>query len=206
MTDPNKVLDELRAGNRRFLDGQSAASPHLSLKKLKAFAEHGQLPKAIVLCCSDSRAPVEMIFDQDIGDLFVVRVAGNIVAPSLVGSIEFAASTFGTRLVVVMGHSQCGAISATLAHIADPNATTSENIHDIVSRIEPQVSAIARTPGLAHAEKMTQAVEANVRASMHAIPASSQLLAQLVREGKIVIVGAVLQLDSGDVRFLEARA
>jgi carbonic anhydrase len=202
MMDPKRVLDELRAGNRRFLDGNSAASPQLSLKKLKAFAEQGQLPKAIVLCCSDSRAPVEMIFDQDIGDLFVVRVAGNIVAPSLVGSIEFAAGTFGTRLVVVMGHSQCGAVSATLSHIENPEATTSVNIQDIVSRIEPQISAIAKTPYLSHSEKMLQAVEANVLASVRAIPASSQLLAQLALDGKIVIVGAVLELDSGEVQFL----
>jgi len=204
MTNPRQVLHELRAGNRRFLDGLSAASPQLSLAKLKAFAEHGQFPKAIVLCCSDSRAPVEMIFDQDIGDLFVVRVAGNIVAPSLVGSVEFAAGTFGTPLVVVMGHTQCGAVSATLAHIADPGATTSENIADIVSRIEPHVSAIAKMPELSHAEKMTRAVEANVVASVSGLTASSQLLAQLAREGKIVIVGAVLKLDSGEVRFLES--
>jgi carbonic anhydrase len=204
MTNPRQVLHDLRAGNRRFLDGMSAASPHLSLAKLKAFAEHGQFPKAIVLCCSDSRAPVEMIFDQDIGDLFVVRVAGNIVAPSLVGSVEFAASTFDTRLVVVMGHSQCGAVSATLSHIAGRDATTSENIADIVSRIEPHVSAIANTPGLTHEEKMSQAVEANVHASVTGLTASSQLLAQLAGEGKIVIVGAVLQLNTGDVRFLES--
>src|SRR5271156_4939249 len=131
--NPDHVLTDLKAGNLRFREGKSIHTPQSSLNKLKTFATTGQTPKAIVLCCSDSRAPVEMIFDQDIGDLFVVRVAGNIVAPSLVGSIEFAAGTFGTRLVVVMGHTQCGAVAATLSHIADPAATTSENIQDIVS-------------------------------------------------------------------------
>src|SRR4051812_27906751 len=100
--DVNHAIDDLRAGNSRFLEGITAHSSKSSLKKLKDFAENGQVPKAIVLCCSDSRAPVEMIFDQDIGDLFVIRVAGNIIAPSLVGSIEFAASAFGTNLVLVM--------------------------------------------------------------------------------------------------------
>ena len=204
MTDQKQVMDELRAGNRRFLDGQSAASPHLSLKKLKAFAEHGQLPKAIVLCCSDSRAPVEMIFDQDVGDLFVVRVAGNIVAPSLVGSVEFATSKFGTQLVVVMGHSQCGAVTATLDHIEDPEATTSENIHDIVSRIEPHIFAIAKMPNLTRDEKVERAVEANVRDSVMGLSAESPLLTQMLREKKIVIVGAVLELATGEVKFLNA--
>src|ERR1700761_2120529 len=115
--NPEKVIKELKAGNKRFLSGESLQSSESSSKKLKEFAQKGALPKAIVLCCSDSRAPVEMIFDQDIGDLFVIRVAGNIVAPSLVGSIEFAADTFKTNLVLVMGHTQCGAVSATLNHI-----------------------------------------------------------------------------------------
>ena len=108
----NAVIEDLVWGNTRFVEGKSIKSSAASLKKLKDFSEKGQIPKAIVLCCSDSRAPVEMIFDQDIGDLFVIRVAGNIVAPSLVGSVEFAASTFGTELVLVMGHSQCGAVDA----------------------------------------------------------------------------------------------
>src|SRR5229473_1098788 len=127
-TTPDQTIEYLRAGNKRFLEGRSIQSSQSSLRKLKDFAEHGQLPKAIVLCCSDSRAPVEMIFDQDIGDLFVIRVAGNVIAPSLVGSVEFAASTFATNLVVVMGHTQCGAVTATLNHIEDAQAIASENI------------------------------------------------------------------------------
>ena len=200
----NKVLEELKAGNARFLQGESNQCLHSSLKKLKDFAETGQLPKAIILCCSDSRAPVEMIFDQDIGDLFVIRVAGNIVAPSLVGSIEFAASTFGTELVIVMGHSQCGAIRATLSHIEDPQAISSENIHDIVSRIKPHIFPITQMRDLSYEEKFTQAVEANIRASVGQLSSSSRLIEDLVSKGKMTIFGAKLDLATGKIDFLEA--
>lgn len=199
---PEVVLDQLKEGNRRFLQGNSLQSADSSLRKLKNFAKTGQLPKAIILCCSDSRAPVEMIFDQDIGDLFVIRVAGNIVAPSLVGSVEFAAATFGTRLVVVMGHTQCGAIKATIDYIEEPSALASENIHAIVSRIKPHVYAITRNKGLSREEKITQAVHANVLASVDQLGHSSQLIENYVTQDKIKIVGAVLDLDTGAVDFM----
>ncbi len=199
----NKVLEELKAGNARFLHGESAQCSYASLKKLKEFAETGQLPKAVVLCCSDSRAPVEMIFDQDIGDLFVIRVAGNIVAPSLVGSIEFAVSTFGTELVIVMGHSQCGAIRSTLSHIEDPQAISSENIHDIVSRIKPHIFPIAQRKDISYEEKFNQSVEANIRASVGQLSSSSRLIEEMVSKGKMTIIGAVFGLSSGEVTFLE---
>ena len=198
-----KVLEELKAGNARFLNGESTQTSFSSLKKLKDFAEKGQTPKAIILCCSDSRAPVEMIFDQDIGDLFVIRVAGNIVAPSLVGSIEFAVSTFGTELVIVMGHSQCGAIRATLSHIEDPQAISSENIHDIVSRIKPHIFPITQMRDLSFEEKFTQAVEANIRASVGQLSSSSRLIEDLVSKGKMTILGSVLELATGKIEFLK---
>ena len=201
--NPLQILQELKKGNARFLAGQSMQTSDSSLRKLKDFAQTGQLPKAIVLCCSDSRAPVEMIFDQDIGDLFVIRVAGNIVAPSLVGSVEFAASTFGTQLVLVMGHSQCGAIKATLNHIANPNDIASENIHDIVSRIKPHILPITQMPGLTEDEKMTHAVKTNVQASVNQLSHSSHLIENLVELKKIKITGAVLDLSSGLVDFME---
>lgn len=196
-------IDDLKQGNKRFLAGETIQSSQSSLRKLKEFSEKGQIPKAIVLCCSDSRAPVEMIFDQDIGDLFVIRVAGNIVAPSLVGSVEFAASTFGTGLVLVMGHTQCGAIKATLNHIEDSQAISSENIHDIVSRIKPHIFTIAQVPGISEGEKMMRCVEANVRASVSQLSHSSRLIEGLLQEGKMKIIGAVLDLASGEVGFLE---
>jgi carbonic anhydrase len=201
--DPNKVLKELQAGNERFLAGTSIQSSHSSLIKLKDFAKTGQFPKAIVLCCSDSRAPVEMIFDQDIGDLFVIRVAGNIVAPSLVGSVEFAASTYGITLVLVMGHTQCGAVKATLSHIEDPQAISSENIHDIVSRIKPHIFPIAQIKEMPYEEKLNHAVEANVLASVSQLSHSSLLIEGLVSQGKVKILGSVLDLATGTVGFLD---
>lgn len=205
MTENSKdILENLKAGNKRFLAGESLQSSLSSLKKLKDFAETGQFPKAIVLCCSDSRAPVEMIFDQDIGDLFVIRVAGNIVAPSLVGSVEFAASTYNVELVVVMGHTQCGAVKATLDHIENPQAISSENIHDIVSRIRPHIFTITQQHDLSEQEKLTHAVEANVRASVSQLSHSSRLIEGLVTSGQINIVGAVLELSTGRVAFLES--
>jgi len=204
MTNPNKVIQDLQAGNKRFLEGKSIQSSQLSLMKLKDFAKKEQSPKAIVLCCSDARAPVEMIFDQDLGDLFVIRVAGNIIAPSLVGSIEFAASTFGTNFVLVMGHTQCGAITATLNHIENAQVIPSENIHDIVSRIKPHIFPIAQMQGLAREEKLIRAVEANVRASVNQLSHGSRLIEGLMSQGKMRILGAVLDLATGQVDFLES--
>jgi carbonic anhydrase len=201
--EQNKVLQELIDGNKRFLAGKSFQSPLSSLQKLKDFAKNGQNPKAIILCCSDSRGPVEMIFDQDIGDLFVIRVAGNIVAPSLVGSIEFAASTFGTSLVVVMGHSQCGAVTATLQQIETADSETSKNIHAIVKRIKPHIKPIAKLKDLSFEEKLTRSIEANVIASVGQIESSSELIENLISKNELIILGAVLELSSGKVTFIE---
>lgn len=197
-----QIIDKLKAGNDRFLAGESEQNSVLSLQKLKEFAKNGQVPKAIVLCCSDSRAPVEMIFDQDIGDLFVIRVAGNIVAPSLVGSIEFALSTFGTRLIVVMGHTQCGAISATLDHIHHAQVPSSENIHDIVSRIKPHIYPIAQMRDISRQEQLIRSVEANVMASVAQISSSSRLVEELLSQNQLTIAGAVLNISSGKVDFI----
>ena len=200
--DPDRVIQELLEGNQRFVSGETIKCSRESLKKFKNFAETGQKPKAIVLCCSDSRAPVEMIFDQDVGDLFVIRVAGNIIAPSLVGSVEFAATTFGTKLVIVMGHSQCGAIEATLNYIENAGTVSSENIHDIVRRIKPHIHEIAQMPALSHDEKSSLAVKVNVQASVSQLEHSSRLIEGLILKEKIRIVGAVLDLSTGKVAFI----
>ncbi|MBC7428682.1 MAG: carbonic anhydrase [Bacteriovorax sp.] len=200
--DPNAVMKELKDGNTRFANGETIHSAESSLAKLKEFSKTEQFPKAIVLCCSDSRAPVELIFDQDIGDLYVIRVAGNIVAPSLVGSVEYATSMFGTSLVLVMGHTQCGAIRATLNSI-EKAETFSENINDIVKRIRPHIFTIVKNKSTRDEDKMAQAIEANVRASVGQLETSSQLIEELVRKGKMFIQGAVLNLDTGFVEFLE---
>ncbi len=197
---PEKVIERLKQGNKRFMEGETNHTAASALTKLKEYAVKGQSPKAIILCCSDSRAPVELIFDQNIGDLFVIRVAGNIVAPSLVGSIEFAASTFGTRLIVVMGHSGCGAIKSTLEFIEHAEIG-SENIHDIVSRIKPHIYHLAKQ-NLSHEEKTAQAVEANVRASVEQLKRASHLLESGVTKGDLVIAGSILNLESGRVDWL----
>lgn len=199
----NAILKELKEGNGRFLAGKSLQSSKSSLKKLQDFAKIGQFPKAIVLCCSDSRAPVEMIFDQDLGDLFVIRVAGNVVAPSLVGSVEFAATLFGTRLVLVMGHTQCGAIRATINHIQNTEEISSANIFAIVNRIKPHILPIAKMKKLTMPQKMKRAVEANVRASVDQLSHSSQVIEDLVQKKEMKILGAVLNLSTGQVDFLD---
>lgn len=197
-----EIIAELVAGNQRFLDGTSVKTSAGSLQRLKDFAVQGQAPKAIILCCSDSRAPVETIFDQDIGDLFVIRVAGNIIAPSLVGSIEFAASMFGTKLVMVMGHTRCGAVQATLEVLQTPTDHLSENVLDIVSRIKPHIHAVADMPGLSPDEKSNRAVAANALASVKQLRHASPLIEQWVQAGKIEIIGAVLDLTTGQVELL----
>lgn len=197
------VIQTLKDGNTRFLNGESNNTSQLSLQKLKEFAKIGQTPKAVILCCSDSRAPAEIVFDQDIGDLFVIRVAGNIIAPSLVGSVEFAVSTFKTEVVVVMGHTKCGAIGSTLEHIDNAQAIPTENIHDIVSRIKPHIYPIAQMEGLSEHDKMLRSVEANVMASVAQLSHSSRLIEGLIEQKKLRIVGSVLDIDTGAVRFID---
>jgi carbonic anhydrase len=197
------LLTRLKEGNQRFLNGETAQSSKASLLKLKEFAQNGQLPKVIVLCCSDSRAPVEMIFDQDLGDLFVIRVAGNIVAPSIVGSVEFAASLYNVKLVLVMGHSKCGAVKAALDFIETKGSIESSNMSDLVSRIKPHIYPIAKFKKMKPEEKMELAVETNVRASVSQLAHSSRLIESLVLGQNIHIAGAVLDLDTGVVEFLD---
>src|SRR5215467_10166372 len=162
-----EALERLRAGNRRFIDDTSVASADLSRAR-RASLVAGQEPFAIVLGCSDSRVPAELVFDQGLGDLFVIRVAGNIVAPSQIGSVEFAASRFGVRLVVVMGHSQCGAIAATLEELRTPGETRSRNLRSIVDRVRPAVEVLMRTGLKLDPDVLvSHAVRANVSASVN---------------------------------------
>jgi carbonic anhydrase len=201
--DPVQTIRDLKSGNRRFTDGISFKSTRSSLWKLKDLSTKEQYPKAIILCCSDSRAPVEIIFDQDIGDLFVIRVAGNVVAPSLIGSIEFAAATFGTNVTVVMGHSHCGAVTATLDQIEHANESPSDNIQDIVTRIKPHILPIAQSEEISHEEKLAQCVAANVRASVDELRHSSSLMTELIAKGQMTILGSVLDLTNGEVKFFD---
>lgn len=202
MIPAREALERLREGNRRFaadFGGQG------SIDSRRRKLVDGQEPFAIVLGCSDSRVPAEMVFDQSLGDLFVIRVAGNIVAPSQVGSIEFAAEQFGTRLVVVLGHSRCGAVLATLEEIQRPTGGKhSRNLRSIVDRIRPAVEGLI-TPELASDPDrlVEQAVRANIRASADQLKHGSEILEQLIEGDGLVVVAAEYSLKSGIVEFFE---
>jgi carbonic anhydrase len=198
-----EALARLREGNRRFVDNQCVASAALSPSR-RATLVAGQEPFAIVLGCSDSRVPAELVFDQGLGDLFVIRVAGNIVAPSQVGSVEFAASRFGTRLVVVMGHSQCGAVLATLEDVLGHATTQSRNLLSIVDRVRPSIQSMLSGRGQVDPDAlMRDAVRANVRASANHLRHGSELLERLIQKDALAVVGAEYSLESGAVTFFD---
>lgn len=197
---PDQALARLVEGNLRFRARRVQTSARAWSPELGAGE---QRPFAVVLGCSDSRTPVEILFDQGFGDLFVVRVAGNIVAPSLVGSIEFAVSQFGSRLIVVMGHTQCGAVSATVRGLETGLGSESRNIRAITDRIAPHVAALVR-PGEERPGIIRDAIRANVLASADHLRHGSQLIEELVLAGRVAVVGAEYELETGEVRFLEA--
>lgn len=202
MITPTDALARLREGNRRFVENQTTgtALTHQARAALVA----GQAPFAIVLGCSDSRVPAELVFDQGFGDLFVIRVAGNVVAPSQVGSVEFAAARFGTRLVVVMGHSQCGAVVATLEELEEGTANGSRNLRSITDRVRPSVEPLVRTAGTLDREVLLrEAIRANVRASVEHLRHGSELLEGLIRNDGLVVVGAEYSLETGAVAFFD---
>ena len=199
------ALHRLREGNLRFVSnirGSDAFVSHTRRVELTA----GQQPFAIILGCSDSRVPAEIVFDQGLGDLFVIRVAGNIVAPSQVGSVEFAAARYGTRLVVVLGHSQCGAILATIEELRMPTERQSHNLHAIVDRVRPSVEGLlARASGQDTERLVQQAVRANIRASVHHLRHGSPVLEQLIRDEGVLVVGAEYSLETGVVEFFDGQ-
>ena len=198
-----EALARLRDGNRRFVANQTTALA-LSDHARRAALVAGQEPFAIVLGCSDSRVPSELVFDQGFGDLFVIRVAGNIVAPSQVGSVEFAAARFGTRLIVVMGHSQCGAVVATLEELLGHTNNQSRNLRSIVDRVRPSVEALLPGRREEDAEALvSDAIRANVRASVNHLRHGSELLKQLIRNDGLLVVGAGYSLETGIVTFFE---
>ena len=203
MISAQEALARLRAGNQRFASNVRGSDPIVSHTR-RIELETGQQPFAIILGCSDSRVPAEIVFDQGLGDLFVIRVAGNIVAPSLVGSVEFAAERFGTRLVVVLGHSQCGAIQATLETLRQPGSKQSRNLLAIVDRVRPSVEALMQTE-LRNDEKalVREAVRANIRTSVSHLRSGSQVLEQLILDDGLLVVGAEYSLGTGLVDFFD---
>ncbi len=198
-----EALERLREGNRRFAsEARSQGAPTGGARRREIAA--AQEPFAIILGCSDSRVPAELVFDQGLGDLFVIRVAGNIVAPSQVGSVEFAAERFHTRLVVVLGHSQCGAILATLEEIGRRSEDQSRNLRSIVDRIRPSVEMLLQTDLRKDHDALVQgAVRANVRASANHLRHGSEVLEQLIENHGLLIVGAEYSLETGVVEFFD---
>jgi|SRR6185436_3745805 len=195
---PEAALRRLVEGNERFRAGTTRMANRPWAEQL---ATEPQRPFAIVLACSDSRTPVEILFDVGFGELFVVRIAGNIVAPSGVGSIEFAASQFGTRLVVVMGHTRCGAVLATVRALQTGMGSESKNIRSITDRIAPHIAA------LVHPDDpdaiVREAIRANIRASVDHLRHGSRLLEELVLAGRLAVVGAEYELETGAVHFFD---
>lgn len=203
MITASEALRKLQEGNRRFVSGVRSIDT-LVKQVQRADLVAGQAPFAIILGCSDSRVPAELVFDQGLGDLFVIRVAGNIVAPSQVGSVEFAVDLYGTPLVVVLGHSMCGAVMATLDDLDCPSAATSSNVLSIVNRIRPTVEPLFKTelrkdPG----KLLGTAIRANILASTNHLRHGSQMLEQLIQRGDLTIVGAEYSLETGEVDFFD---
>ncbi len=196
-----EALERLRAGNRRFASEQRGPSMDTGEMRRSELLG-GQEPFAVILGCSDSRVPAELVFDQGLGDLFVIRVAGNIVAPSQIGSVEFATARFGTRLVVVLGHTQCGAVQATLDELQRPSERQSQNLASIVDRIRPAVEDLVpwdRGP----AALMHEAIRANVRQSVAQVRQGSDILQELIASDGLMIVGAEYSLETGVVDFFD---
>lgn len=203
MISATEALTRLREGNLRFASNESGSDPFLNQHR-RAELKNRQEPFAIVLGCSDSRVPAELVFDQGLGDLFVIRVAGNIVAPSQVGSVEFAAARFGTRLVVVLGHSQCGAIDATLEELRRPTENQSRNLQAIVDRVRPSVEGLLASGGQRDPDVLhNEAVRLNIRASTDHLRHGSEVLEQLIREEGLLVVGAHYSLETGLVDFFD---
>jgi carbonic anhydrase len=203
MIPAREALERLQDGNRRFVaNTRNFDTPEHHNRRAELAA--GQQPFAIILGCSDSRVPAELVFDQGLGDLFVIRVAGNIVAPSQVGSVEFAAARYDTRLVVVLGHSQCGAILATLEELQRPTENQSRNLSSIVDRVRPSVEGLLKThPSDDMDGLVEQAVRANIHVSVDHLRHGSEVLEQLIRDEGLLVVGAEYSLETGVVEFLE---
>ena len=198
MVSASDALKRLRKGNWRFVNGKNDIARSIGEAR-RAELVDSQAPFAVVLSCSDSRVPVELIFDQGLGELFVIRVAGNIVAPSQIGSIEYAAAQLGVGLVVVLGHSKCGAVEATLRALREDQENVSPSLLSIVDRIRPAIEPLI---GASEDVTLPEAIMANVRQSVAQLRSGSQLLEQLIEGGNLTVVGATYSIESGEVLFL----
>lgn len=203
MIAAREALQRLREGNRRFIANVRSLDTLLSQTRRGEFSI-GQQPFAVILGCSDSRVPAELVFDQGLGDLFVIRVAGNVVAPCLIGSVEYAAAYCGTRLVVVLGHSRCGAILATLESLKRPVGIQPPNLHSIIDYIRPSVEGLLSNELERDTKELIRdAVRANVLTSAHHLRHGSELLEELILKDGLAVVGAEYSLDTGLVEFFD---
>jgi carbonic anhydrase len=203
MISANDAIRRLQEGNIRFQMNVRGSEAFLSQSRRDEL-KNTQEPFAIILGCADSRVPAEIVFDQGLGDLFVIRIAGNIVAPSGIGSVEFAASKFGTRLVVVLGHQRCGAILSTLDELRRPTENQSRNLRSIVDRVRPSVAPLLDAELTLDQEGLVrEAVRANIRASVRNLRKGSDILEHLVQDGSLTIVGAEYSLETGIVEFFD---
>ena len=203
MTFPQDALIRLRQGNRRFVSGEKTAGVRSRQTQRNELAG-GQQPFAVILGCSDSRAPVEILFDQGPGDLFVIRIAGNIVTSPIVGSVEFAAERANARLVVVLGHSDCGAVQATLDELHQPTEGLSQNWSAVVDRIRPTVERLLTSgPANDRVVLVQQAIRANVRASASYLRNDSAVLGRLIKQDELLVLGAEYSLETGVVDFFD---
>lgn len=201
-----EALDRLKQGNARFVSGVGMREMKFAHTRRQELVDN-QNPFAIILGCSDSRVPAELVFDQGLGDLFVIRVAGNIVMPSQIGSVEFAAEKFGTKLVVVLGHSQCGAVLATLDELKQPTGARSPNLAHIVDSIRPSVEDLflEEAPEAAEGHRVglvQECVRANIRSSVDRLRHGSEILENLIRDERLLVTGAEYSLETGVVEFL----
>lgn len=203
MISAREALDRLQQGNRRFVSGETAKAK-LQNQERRNELILDQRPFAVILGCADSRVPAELVFDQGLGDLFVIRVAGNIVAPSQIGSVEFAAEWFGTQLVVVLGHSRCGAVLATFEELTHQTTHKSQNLRSIVDRVRPSIEPLLATELRQNTDALlAQGVRANVRASANHLRHGSEILEQLIQQGQLLIVGAEYSVETGVVDFFD---
>jgi len=203
MIPAREALNRLREGNRRFVDGVRSSDAPLTHERRAELAKALE-PFAIILGCSDSRVPAELVFDQGLGDLFVIRVAGNIVAPSQIGSVEFAATRSGARLVVVLGHTQCGAIQATLEELRQPSANRPRGLRSIVDRVRPSVEGLLYTDMRNDPDALVRhAVRANVGISVSHLRHGSEVLEQMIEREGLLVVGAEYSLETGVVEFFD---
>jgi carbonic anhydrase len=202
MTAASQALERLQDGNRRFVASGGGGGDTGPERRTELAT--GQQPFAAVLGCADSRVPPEIVFDQGLGDLFVVRVAGNVASSTEVGSIEYAVEHLGSTLVVVLGHTGCGAVQAALAEVEKPSHELSHDLRSIIDRVRPSIEPLLKaTPKPDRPTLLHQAMRENVRASANRLRNGSRLVDRLVREGELLVVGAEYSLETGVVEFFD---